>query len=83
MIKGLFEVILNTKNFSFIIVSLVFVGGFGRLFATLEAGKIFGDVPLGLMGIVPGNQSYFIIENTYNLLNYYEFVADEYVSLTF
>jgi hypothetical protein len=35
------------------------------------------------MGIVPGNQSYFIIENTYNLLDYYEFVADEYVSLHF
>jgi hypothetical protein len=35
------------------------------------------------MGIVPGNQSYFIIENTYNLLDYYEFVSDEYVSLHF
>ena len=59
----------------------VLIGGFGRLFTTLEAGKIFGAVPLGLMGIVPGNQSYFIIENTYNLMNYYEFAADEYVSL--
>lgn len=59
------------------------VGGFGRLFTTFEAGKIFGAVPLGLMGVVPGNQSYFIIDNTYNLMNYYEFVADEYVSLHF
>lgn len=59
------------------------VGGFGRLFTTFEAGKIFGTVPLGLMGVVPGNQSYFIIDNTYNLMNYYEFVADEYVSLHF
>lgn len=61
----------------------VLVGGFGRLFTTFEAGKIFGTVPLGLMGVVPGNQSYFIIDNTYNLMNYYEFVADEYVSLHF
>lgn len=59
----------------------VLVGGFGRLFTTFEAGKIFGAVPLGLMGIIPGNQSWFNIENTYNLLNYYDFLADEYVSL--
>jgi hypothetical protein len=51
------------------------------LFTTFEAGKIFGTVPLGLMGVIPGNQSWFSIENTYNLLNYYEFLADEYVSL--
>lgn len=59
----------------------VLVGGFGRLFTTFEAGKIFGAVPLGLMGVIPGNQSWFSIENTYNLLNYYDFLADEYVSL--
>lgn len=57
------------------------IGGFGRLFTTLEVGKTFGVVPLGLMGIIPGNQSYFIIDNTYNLLNYYDFVADQYSSL--
>lgn len=59
------------------------IGGFGRLFSTLEVGKTFGEVPLGLMGIIPGNQSYFVIENTYNLLDYYDFVADEYASLHF
>ena len=51
------------------------------MFTTVEVGKIFGEVPLGLMGVVPGNQSYFLIENTYNLLDFYEFVADEYASV--
>lgn len=82
-IKGLFGSDFEYQKLQFYYRQPVLVGGFGRLFATLEAGKIFGDVPLGLMGIVPGNQSYFIIENTYNLMNYYEFVADEYVSLHF
>ena len=59
------------------------IGGFGRLFTTFETGKIFGEVPLGLMGVIPGNQSWFVIENTYNLLDYYDFVADEYASLHF
>ena len=82
-IKGVFGSDFEYQKLQFYYRQPVLVGGFGRLFATLEAGKIFGDVPLGLMGIVPGNQSYFIIENTYNLMNYYEFVADEYVSLHF
>lgn len=82
-LKGVIDSDFDYKKLQFYYRQPVLVGGFGRLFATLEAGKIFGTVPLGLMGIVPGNQSYFIIENTYNLLNYYEFVADEYVSLHF
>lgn len=82
-IKGVFNSDFDYQKLQFYYKQPVLVGGFGRLFTTLEAGKIFGDVPLGLMGIVPGNQSYFIIENTYNLMDYYEFVADEYVSLHF
>jgi len=80
-IKGTFGSDFEYQKVQFYYRQPILVGGFGRLFTTLEAGKIFGDVPLGLMGVVPGNQSYFIIENTYNLMNYYEFVADEYVSL--
>lgn len=80
-VKGVFDSDFNYQKLQFYYRQPVLIGGFGRLFTTVEAGKIFGAVPLGLMGIVPGNQSYFIIENTYNLMNYYEFVADEYVSL--
>ena len=82
-VKGLFGSDFSYQKLQFYYRQPVLVGGFGRLFTTLEAGKIFGNVPLGLMGVIPGNQSYFQIENTYNLLDYYEFVADEYVSLHF
>ena len=57
------------------------LGGFGRLFSTIEAGKTFGEVPLGLLSVVPGNQSYFSIYNTFSQLDYYEFVTDTYTSL--
>ncbi|HEU4496414.1 MAG TPA: DUF5686 family protein [Flavobacterium sp.] len=82
-IKGLFGSDFDYEKVQFYYRQPVLVGGFGRLFTTFEAGKIFGAVPLGLMGVVPGNQSFFIIDNTYNLMNYYEFMADEYVSLHF
>ena len=57
------------------------VGGFGRLYSTVEIGKTFGDVPLGLLSVVPGNQSYFSIYNTFSQLDFYEFVTDTYASL--
>jgi len=82
-IKGIFGSDFDYEKVQFYYRQPLLVGGFGRLFTTLEAGKIFGTVPLGLMGVVPGNQSFFIIDNTYNLMNYYEFMADEYVSLHF
>lgn len=57
------------------------IGGFGRLYTTIEAGKTFGEVPLGLLSVVPGNQSYFSIYNTFSNLDFYEFVTDEYATL--
>lgn len=59
----------------------VIIGAIGRSNFTVELGKTFGQVPLGLMSVVPGNQTYFIIDNTFNNLNFYEFVADEYATI--
>lgn len=56
------------------------IGGFGRLDYIMELGKTYGNVPLALMSIVPGNQTYFVIENTFNLLDFYEFQADTYAT---
>jgi len=82
-LKGVLNSDFDYQKVQFYYRQPVLIGGFGRLFSTLELGKTFGQVPLGLMGVIPGNQSYFIIDNTYNLLDYYDFVADEYASLHF
>ncbi|WP_221259081.1 DUF5686 and carboxypeptidase-like regulatory domain-containing protein [Flavobacterium okayamense] len=82
-LKGVMSSDFNYQKLQFYYRQPVLIGGFGRLFTTFETGKIFGEVPLGLMGVIPGNQSWFVIENTYNLLDYYDFVADEYASLHF
>ncbi|MBU2922801.1 DUF5686 and carboxypeptidase regulatory-like domain-containing protein [Winogradskyella psychrotolerans] len=57
------------------------VGGFGRLTTSIEAGKTYGEVPLSLLNIVPGNQTYFSIYNTFSQLDFYEFVTDTYTSM--
>ncbi len=58
----------------------IIIGLLGKTNLIVELGKIYGNVPLGLLSIVPGNQSYFNIENTFNNLNFYEFVTDEYAT---
>ena len=57
------------------------IGPLGRTDITVELGKTFGKVPLGLMSVVPGNQTYFIIGNTFSNLNFYEFVTDRYATM--
>lgn len=80
-LKGVLDSDFDYQKLQFYYRQPSLIGGFGRLFTTFEMGKIFGEVPLGLMGVIPGNQSWFVIENTYNLLDYYDFVADQYASL--
>jgi hypothetical protein len=58
----------------------IIIGAIGRSNLTIELGKTFGNVPLGLLSVVPGNQTYFKIENTFNNLNFYEFVTDQYAT---
>lgn len=57
------------------------IGGIGQLKSTFEAGKTFGEVPLGLLSIVPGNQSYFTFYKSFSQLDFYEFVTDTYVAV--
>ncbi len=79
--KGVFNSDFDYQKVQFYYKQPILIGGFGRMFTTFEVGKTFGEVPLGLLSVVPGNQSYFTIENTYALLDYYEFVTDTYASL--
>jgi hypothetical protein len=80
-IKGVLNSDFDYQKIQFYYRQPILIGGFGRMFTTFEVGKTFGEAPLGLLNVVPGNQSYFTIENTYSLLNYYEFVTDTYASL--
>lgn len=59
------------------------IGGFGRFVSSVELGKTFGEVPLGLLDIVPGNQTLFSIQGAFPLLDFYDFVTDTYASVNF
>lgn len=48
---------------------------------TFEAGKIFGRVPYPLMFIHRANQTYSYQLQSYNLMNFLEFISDQYVAI--
>ncbi len=47
----------------------------------IEAGKIWGRLPYPLLKIHDGNQTFFFDEFSANMMNYYEFVSDQYISV--
>jgi len=79
-IKGVFDSDFNYDKLQVYYKQPILIGGFGRFTSTIEAGKFFGTIPLALIGVIPGNQSWFAMENAFQNMNYYEFVADQYVS---
>lgn len=48
---------------------------------TFDAGKIFGQVPYPLLFLHPANQTYSYQKYSYNLMNFLEFVSDQYASI--
>ncbi len=47
----------------------------------IEAGKIWGKLPFPLLELHPGNETFIFDEMAFNLMNYFEFVSDEYISI--
>lgn len=48
----------------------------------LEGGKIWGSLPYPLMELHGGNETYLYDPMAFNMMNYYEFVSDQFVSFT-
>lgn len=57
------------------------VFSFGWSKYILEAGKIWGTLPYSLLKLQPANETFLFDEYAYNLMNYYELIHDQYVSL--
>jgi hypothetical protein len=79
--KGLIDSDFKYDKIQLYFKQPIIIGALGRSNVIAEIGKTFGTIPLGLMSVIPGNQSYSTIENTFSNLNYYEFVTDQYLML--
>lgn len=71
----------NYLRFQFAISRRYYLSILGYSDVSFEAGKIIGKVPYPLLFIHNANQTYSYQRNSYNLMNFLEFVSDQYVSL--
>lgn len=80
-IKGFLGGEYDYQNVSLNIFKRFYFSQLGYTDAVVEGGKILGAVPFPLLTIHRANQSYAYQLQSYNLMNFLEFVSDEYVSL--
>lgn len=49
----------------------------------IRVGKTWGTIPYPVLEVMRGNEGLFATKATYNLMNFYEFVADQYLALAY
>ncbi|MEI7595302.1 MAG: DUF5686 family protein [Bacteroidota bacterium] len=59
------------------------VSPFGWSKYIIEVGQIWGTIPYPLLKLHEGNETYVFDEYAFNLMNFYEFVSDRYISAYF
>jgi hypothetical protein len=80
-IKDLFGGDYNYHNLDLNIFKRVYVSQLGYSDFTLDGTYLIGKVPFALANIHHANQTYAYQLNSYNLMNFLEFVSDHSVSL--
>jgi hypothetical protein len=80
-VKGLFKGQYNYQQITLAIAKRCYLSQLGYADVSLEGGHIFGQVPFPLLDIHRANQSYAYQLNAYNLMNFMEFVSDNYLAI--
>ena len=79
-VKGLMKGEYNYQNLSLRMEKRFYLSQLGYVDATLEGGHIFGQLPFPLLTIHRANQTYSLQLDSYNLMNFMEFVSDQYAA---
>ncbi len=81
-VKGLLGGQYNYQKVDLRIEKRNYMGRLGYADATFEAGYTFGQVPFPLLTVHRANQTFAYQLNSYNMMNFLEFVSDRYASFT-
>jgi len=80
-IQGIFDGEYEYYKFNLSLEHKFPISPFGDFRYIIDAGKIFGHAPYPFLQLHEGNQTYAFDDYAFNLMNYYEFVSNEHVSL--
>jgi len=79
-IKGLAGGEQDYQNVAFSVMKRFYPSPIGYTDMFLEFGQVFGTVPYPLLDIHRANQTYSYQLQSYNLMNFLEFVSDQYIA---
>jgi hypothetical protein len=80
-IRGVFNGQYNYDQFNLSVSKRVFLSQFGFSDVFLEGSYLRGQVPFALLSIHRANQTYALQLQSYNLMNFLEFVSDRYAAV--
>lgn len=86
LIKGINNVLGSEYDYHKIYVSYKHhfkINPLGTSDYNIVAGKVFNKLPYPLLEIHAGNQTYWYDDMSFNLMNYYEFISDEFISFLY
>ncbi len=79
--KGVLDSGYNYSKLRFTVYKRFAISPIGNTYAELEAGKVFGEnIPFPLLFVPRANQTYAHQLRSYSMMNFLEFISDEYVS---
>ena len=81
-VKGILNSAYNYQNINLRMEKRAFLSQLGYSDLILEGGYIFGKLPYPLMTVHHANQTYAYQLNSYNLMNFQEFVSDHFTALS-
>ncbi len=79
--KGIMNNPYNYLNINTSIAKRFYLSQAGFTDVTLNGGTVLGRVPFPLLAILPANQTYLYEKESYNMMNFMEFVSDKYVGI--
>lgn len=81
--KDVFESNYSYQTFQFGFFKRIYASPFGFADLTVDIGKTFGRVPYPLLTFHKANQTYSYQLESYNLMNFLEFVSEQYVAVNY
>lgn len=81
--KGILNSNFEYNKLQFNITHHANTGVLGTADYWLTAGKVWGTLPYPLLDVARGNEVFLYSDFNYSLMNFYEFISDEYAHFTY
>lgn len=76
--KNVFQSNYTYDKIDFNMFDYVKIAPFGSIYYNFFAGKVYGTASYNFLQILPGNEMMYYNKYAFNLMNRFEFIADEY-----